>query len=88
MDGGDYWATHTEKQNVQCAVRASACGTASSFRAQAQSAQRARSYRQAEAQIARSIIEFGFNDPVLIDGNDQIIAGHGRVEAAKLWESI
>src|SRR5262249_48021142 len=35
-------------------------------------------------QIARSINEFGFNNPVLIDGNDQIIAGHGRVEAAKL----
>jgi DNA modification methylase len=35
-------------------------------------------------QIARSINEFGFNNPVLIDGNDQIIAGHGRVEAAQL----
>ena len=27
---------------------------------------------------------FGFNNPVLIDRNDEIIAGHGRVEAAKL----
>lgn len=35
-------------------------------------------------QIARSIERFGFNNPVLIDDNDQIIAGHGRVEAAKL----
>jgi DNA modification methylase len=35
-------------------------------------------------QIARSIVEFGFNNPVLIDGNNQIIASHGRVEAAKL----
>jgi ParB-like chromosome segregation protein Spo0J len=35
-------------------------------------------------QIADSIGRFGFNNPVLIDGNDQIIAGHGRVEAAKL----
>jgi DNA modification methylase len=35
-------------------------------------------------QIAKSIERFGFNNPVLIDGNRQIVAGHGRVEAAKL----
>ena len=35
-------------------------------------------------QIARSIDRFGFTNPVLIDGNNQILAGHGRVEAAKL----
>ena len=35
-------------------------------------------------QIAESIRVFGFNNPVLIDRNDEIIAGHGRVEAAKL----
>ena len=35
-------------------------------------------------QIAVSIRVFGFNNPVLIDRNDEIIAGHGRVEAAKL----
>jgi len=35
-------------------------------------------------QIARSIERFGFNNPVLVDDNDEIIAGHGRVEAAKL----
>jgi ParB-like chromosome segregation protein Spo0J len=35
-------------------------------------------------QIARSIERFGFNNPVLVDDDDQIIAGHGRVEAAKL----
>ncbi|QWE17158.1 DNA methyltransferase [Polynucleobacter sp. AP-Nino-20-G2] len=34
-------------------------------------------------QIARSIQSFGFNVPVLIDGANQILAGHGRVEAAK-----
>jgi DNA modification methylase len=34
-------------------------------------------------QIADSIQEFGFCNPVLVDDNDQIIAGHGRVEAAK-----
>ena len=35
-------------------------------------------------QIARSIEQFGFCNPVLIDDAKQIIAGHGRVEAAKL----
>src|SRR5712672_3168799 len=35
-------------------------------------------------QIARSIEKFGFCNPVLIDDANQIIAGHGRVEAAKL----
>jgi ParB-like chromosome segregation protein Spo0J len=34
--------------------------------------------------IARSIEAFGFNAPILIDRNKQIIAGHGRYEAAKL----
>jgi DNA modification methylase len=34
-------------------------------------------------QIAASIREFGFTNPVLIDGADGIIAGHGRVMAAK-----
>jgi hypothetical protein len=35
-------------------------------------------------QIARSIARFGFTNPVLIDGDDTVIAGHGRLEAAKL----
>ena len=35
-------------------------------------------------QIANSIKRFGFCNPVLIDDTNQIIAGHGRVEAAKL----
>jgi ParB-like chromosome segregation protein Spo0J len=34
-------------------------------------------------QIAKSIEAFGFNVPVLIDVQGSIIAGHGRVEAAK-----
>ena len=34
------------------------------------------------AQIAASIRTFGFNNPVLIDRAETIIAGHGRVEAA------
>jgi len=35
------------------------------------------------AQIASSIKEFGFTNPVLIDGGGGIIAGHGRVLAAR-----
>ena len=34
-------------------------------------------------QIADSIRRFGFTSPVLIDGEDQILAGHGRVAAAQ-----
>lgn len=33
-------------------------------------------------QIINSINEFGWTNPVLIDENDVIIAGHGRLEAA------
>lgn len=33
-------------------------------------------------QIIRSINEFGFTNPLLIDENNTIIAGHGRLEAA------
>jgi DNA modification methylase len=35
-------------------------------------------------QIAESIRRFGFTNPVLIDEAGMILAGHGRVEAAKL----
>jgi 16S rRNA G966 N2-methylase RsmD len=35
-------------------------------------------------QIAKSIERFGFNNPVLVDDERRIIAGHGRVAAAKL----
>ena len=35
------------------------------------------------AQIAASIKEFGFNNPVLVDETGGIIAGHGRVLAAR-----
>lgn len=35
-------------------------------------------------QIAESIRAFGFTNPVLVDGENQIVAGHGRVAAAKL----
>ena len=33
-------------------------------------------------QIARSIYEFGFTMPALIDADDNVIAGHGRILAA------
>ena len=35
-------------------------------------------------QLADSIKRFGFTNPILIDETNAIIAGHGRVEAAKL----
>jgi len=35
-------------------------------------------------QIARSIEQFGFTNPVLLDRDGTIVAGHGRVEAAQL----
>lgn len=35
------------------------------------------------AQIAASIKEFGFLNPIIIDGDNGIIAGHGRVLAAQ-----
>jgi ParB-like chromosome segregation protein Spo0J len=35
------------------------------------------------AQIAASIQEFGFTSPILVDGDDGILAGHGRLMAAR-----
>ena len=35
------------------------------------------------SQIADSIRQFGFTNPVIIDGRNHILAGHGRVAAAK-----
>lgn len=35
------------------------------------------------AQIVASIREFGFTNPILVDGSDGILAGHGRLAAAK-----
>ena len=34
-------------------------------------------------QIAASIVEFGFTNPILVDSSDGIIAGHGRLAAAQ-----
>lgn len=35
------------------------------------------------AQIAASIVQFGFTNPILVDSKDGIIAGHGRLLAAR-----
>ena len=37
-------------------------------------------------QIASSIKEFGFTNPVLLDEKDGVIAGHGRIMGAKLLQ--
>lgn len=48
-------------------------------------ARNARTHSKAQVrQIADSIAAFGFANPVLVDGAGEIIAGHGRVEAALL----
>ena len=47
-------------------------------------ARNTRTHSEAQvAQIAGSIREFGFTNPVLIDAENGIIAGHGRVLAAQ-----
>ncbi len=47
-------------------------------------AENARTHSPAQvAQIAASIAQFGFVNPVLVDGEGVLIAGHGRVMAAK-----
>ena len=44
----------------------------------------ARTHSEAQvALIAGSIREFGFNSPVLVDGSNGVIAGHGRIMAAR-----
>ena len=35
------------------------------------------------AKIAASIVEFGWTNPILVDGDNGIIAGHGRLAAAR-----
>src|ERR1035438_8674883 len=35
------------------------------------------------AQIAASIVEFGFNAPILVDSRAGVVAGHGRLLAAR-----
>ena len=38
------------------------------------------------AKIAASIVEFGWTQPILVDGESGIIAGHGRLAAARKLE--
>ena len=38
------------------------------------------------AKIAASIVEFGWTQPILVDGDNGIIAGHGRLAAARKLE--
>ncbi|MBE5683818.1 ParB N-terminal domain-containing protein [Pantoea agglomerans] len=48
-------------------------------------ARNARTHSEAQVQqIAASITEFGWTNPVLIDESGELIAGHGRVMAAEL----
>lgn len=47
-------------------------------------AKNARTHSEAQvSQIASSIIEFGFTNPILVDSEQGIIAGHGRLMADK-----
>ena len=47
-------------------------------------ARNARTHTDAQvAQIAASIKEFGWTNPVLVDGDNGVIAGHGRLLAAR-----
>lgn len=47
-------------------------------------ARNARTHSDAQvAQIAASIREFGWTNPILVDGDNGIIAGHGRLLAAR-----
>ncbi|NGQ93298.1 site-specific DNA-methyltransferase [Rhodobacter sp. HX-7-19] len=47
-------------------------------------ARNARTHSEAQvARLAGSIREYGFTNPVLVDGENGIIAGHGRVMAAR-----
>lgn len=50
-------------------------------------ARNARTHSDAQiAQIASSIRAFGFNNPILVDGQNGVIAGHGRLLAARQLE--
>src|SRR4051812_9561831 len=47
-------------------------------------ARNARTHSDAQvAQIAASIKEFGWTNPVLVDGDSGVIAGHGRLLASR-----
>jgi hypothetical protein len=41
-------------------------------------------FKQQITQIAKAIARFGFTNPILVDDSNGIVAGHGRIEAARL----
>lgn len=50
-------------------------------------ARNARTHTDAQvAQIAASIREFGWTNPILVDAQNNVIAGHGRLLAARVLE--
>ena len=40
--------------------------------------------REQIAALANSIREFGFTNPILVDADNVLVAGHGRLEAAQM----
>ena len=40
------------------------------------------------SKIANSIREFGFLNPIIVDENNVVVAGHGRIEGAKLLKML
>src|ERR1017187_279281 len=50
-------------------------------------ARNARTHSDAQvAQVAASIVEFGWTNPVLVGADGVIIAGHARLLAARKWK--
>src|SRR6185437_7172879 len=77
-------ATELER-NFMTAKRSKLTVTYQSVGTLQQNARNARTHSKRQIrQIADSIKAFGFNNPVLLDESNTIIAGHGRVSAAKL----
>ena len=68
-----------ERQHSEMAAyKMTACDTLTPY------AKNSRTHSDAQiAQIAASILEFGFTNPILIDGSKGVIAGHGRLLAAR-----
>ena len=56
----------------------------SGWRASAQPEKRANTFPKQIKRIAASIRSVGFLNPVIVDDADMVIAGHGRLEAARL----
>ena len=80
-DGADVERSDSERQDGQAQrLAVTYCPVASLI----PYARNARTHSDAQvAEIAASIAEFGWTNPVLVDGSSGIIAGHGRVMAAR-----